>query len=150
MAKRKAVLRVTVEFDDRATSEVLLCGALDDFLRTAPGKLAEPGTPIYAVFGPFEVAVPDWAPNPTVAKPESLCAVRDCGRAGVNATCPYDGSSHGHGRVHYECHKRWVPWTELEFEDLAVGGWRLICREHLDQMNSEIQQEQAQRAESTT
>ncbi len=157
MVKRKAVLSVTVEFDDEHTTPERLRRAFKDAVQFSSNDYFD-GHGVLA-FGDFEPASPQTylldvatglvrtIPN---IKPPGICAVRDCGRTGVAATCPYDGSSHGHGRVHYECHKRWVPWTELAFEDLAVGGWRLICQEHLDQMNSEIQQEQAQRAKRST
>lgn len=139
MALRKALLSVTVEFNDEHTTPERLRRSFQDSVLLSSNQFFDGHGQL--VFGAFEVGTLF-----SLVKPESLCAVLNCGRAGVNATCPYDGSSHGHGRVHYECHKRWVPWTELEFEDLAVGGWRLICREHLDQMNSEIQQEQARKA----
>lgn len=142
MSKQKAVLRVTVEFDDALWSPDIIARSIDQILeRSVEARVL--------VFGSCE-AVPDLSLNPRVTKPEHLCAVLDCGRTGVSATCPYDGSSHGHGRIHYECHERWVPGSRLRFESLAVGGWRLICPEHLDQMNSEIQTEQLRKAERTT
>jgi hypothetical protein len=49
------------------------------------------------------------------------CAVADCEHEGRPFTCPYDGSRHGHGRIHYETGK-----TGLVFR----GGWHLICYVH--------------------
>jgi len=59
-------------------------------------------------------------PDPS-PRPSPLCAVLGCVSPGRAHTCPADGTSHGHGRVHYEhCH------SALVFRE----GWHLVCDEH--------------------
>lgn len=56
---------------------------------------------------------------------QKLCAVEDCPRQGSPQVCPYDGSRHGHGMIHYGS-----PGTpeQMKFRD----GWRQVCAEHYD------------------
>ena len=50
-----------------------------------------------------------------------ICAVRNCRESGTPHTCPADGASHGHGKIHYEaCH------SDLEFRP----GWAYVCDKH--------------------
>jgi len=53
----------------------------------------------------------------------NVCAVLGCEAEGKVHECPYDGSLHRHGRIHYDCG---YPVSRLEFRD----GWHLICDEH--------------------
>ena len=65
------------------------------------------------------------------------CAVIGCKTPGRAHRCPYDGTVHHHGRIHYECHKRhtWAPQSTLEF---YPDAWMLICDPHHAQILGEI------------
>ena len=52
------------------------------------------------------------------------CAVVGCAKEGKPHRCPYDGSSHHHGRIHYDCG---YPVSSLTFHQ---DQWDLICDEH--------------------
>jgi len=54
----------------------------------------------------------------------SRCAVLGCDEPGRPQVCPYDGSRHGHGAIHYDCG---YPKSALEFHK---GDWYWICNGH--------------------
>lgn len=59
-----------------------------------------------------------------------ICAVRSCKNEGEIHTCPYDGSLHGHGMIHYDCG---YPPSKLKFHK----GWHLICDKHFQIIKAE-------------
>ena len=59
-----------------------------------------------------------------------LCAVMNCPEPGRPQVCPYDGSLHGHGMIHYE---EGYPISRLTFR----AGWHLICEEHYAVLDGE-------------
>lgn len=66
------------------------------------------------------------------------CAVLTCPNEGKPQVCPYDGSFHHHGRIHYDCHraKHFAGLrTSLEFQPT---GWFLMCDAHYSQIREEI------------
>lgn len=131
--ERSAVLRVRVTFDDTLTDAESIATALDKVLETARIDLLEEYG--YPKFGPVE---PDAVPPPRGSPDEpELCAVALCRLKGEPMRCPYDGTLHGHGRVHYECHNRphFAPDSKLRFK---TDEWRLICYAHQTQLLVEL------------
>lgn len=63
------------------------------------------------------------------------CAVVGCTNDGRPHRCPYDGTFHGHGRIHYDCHSKWVKNTKLSFEP---DDWHLLCPDHYREVLAEI------------
>ena len=59
------------------------------------------------------------------------CAVIGCNAPGRPHTCPYDGSRHGHGRIHYD---GTCPVSALEFRP---DGWYLVCDAHFAVLEAE-------------
>jgi hypothetical protein len=55
---------------------------------------------------------------------QNRCAVVGCSREGRPQICPYDGSRHHHGRIHYDCG---YPKHSVAFHE---GTWDLICDVH--------------------
>jgi len=70
------------------------------------------------------------------------CAVVGCCEPGRPHLCPYDGTQHGHGRIHYNCHgyAHFAPGSSLTFHD---GDWRLLCDAHHRQVLGELAQPRA-------
>lgn len=60
---------------------------------------------------------------------DGLCAVDGCERQGSPQVCLYDGSYHGHGRIHYDCERAERSNHGLKFRQ---DVWRKICAEHYD------------------
>lgn len=58
---------------------------------------------------------------------DGLCAVEGCENRGQPQICPYDGSYHRHGKVHYENNHPRHP--DVKFK---AGAWRGICKYHFD------------------
>lgn len=60
-----------------------------------------------------------------------VCAVEGCERTGVAHPCPYDGSHHHHGCVHYGCE---AARADVERSGLVFrsGGWCLLCDLHFE------------------
>jgi len=58
---------------------------------------------------------------------DNRCAVRGCKAVGVAHRCLGDGSTHHHGRIHYDCDRVARSNHGLTFDD---GDWRLICDLH--------------------
>ena len=52
------------------------------------------------------------------------CAVVRCFKRPRPRVCPYDGTRHGHGAIHYDCG---YPESSLKFR---TGDWFWICDEH--------------------
>lgn len=71
-----------------------------------------------------------------------LCAVVGCEEQGAPQVCPYDGAKHGHGRIHYNCHRyqHFAPKSKLRFRN---DQWRLLCERHYQQVLRELGKEQA-------
>jgi hypothetical protein len=67
--------------------------------------------------------------GPWVGVPRSkqrMCAVEGCAHEGVESRCLYDGSTHHHGCIHYECQVAEQTHHGLTFRD----GWGLLCPSH--------------------
>jgi hypothetical protein len=69
-----------------------------------------------------------------------MCAVVGCIEPGKHHTCPYDGSRHHHGRIHYENNHFAHP--EIVFRD---GPWMLICDRHYKQICNRLEEYRAAR-----
>lgn len=70
---------------------------------------------------------PQWGPWVGVPKSkQSLCAVEGCEHRGTPHRCLYDGSSHHHGCVHYDCAAAEATKHGLKFRD----GWGWLCASH--------------------
>jgi hypothetical protein len=131
MAHKTAVLRVLVSFDDDKADAEGLAAGLDLVLKTYLDHFDDYGP---VSFGSVE---PDTSIVRGSPKDSHLCAVRGCFQRGGSMRCPYDGTLHGHGRIHYECHRapHFAPHSELRFEP---DDWRLICPTHGTQILEEL------------
>lgn len=61
----------------------------------------------------------------------SRCAVVGCNEPGRPQQCPYDGTYHRHGAVHYDCG---YPTSALKFHK---GDWYWVCDTHISMLAAE-------------
>jgi hypothetical protein len=68
-----------------------------------------------------------------------ICAVEGCDEEGHPHQCPYDGRSHHHGCIHYECYQS---------DDLVwrKGNWFWMCFPHFHQCEAELEARRASQA----
>jgi hypothetical protein len=64
----------------------------------------------------------------TVA-PNRACAIEDCTESGTSMTCPYDGTPHRHGMIHYNC-GAFYKANKSRFRE----RWHLLCKYHADEI----------------
>jgi hypothetical protein len=131
MAHKTAVLRVLVSFYDDQADAYGIAAGVEILLKTYLDHFDD--------YGPvsFCSVEPDTTVIRGTQKDSALCAVKGCFQRGVAMRCPYDGTRHGHGRIHYEAHRapHFAPQSELRFEP---GDWRLICPTHGTQILEEL------------
>lgn len=61
-----------------------------------------------------------------------VCAVVGCEAEPKPHTCPYDGTRHGHGAIHYWCRP-----SALQFRE---GDWFQMCDAHYQQILRELRE----------
>jgi len=73
-------------------------------------------------------------PEPALLYAVDTCAVVGCERRGTYHTCPYDGSRHHHGLIHFENNHPAHP--DMQFDDKHI--WKKVCDEHFQQIDEAV------------